>query len=137
MSGLPIIDLAPLAEGEKGLRRVAAEIGAACRDVGFFYVKNHGVDAELIAAAFAQSQQLFALPLEIKQSLAIQKIGGNRGYAALLHEALDPAQGPDLKEAFNIGLDLAPDDPELLAGVPFRALNAWPPLLSTTMTLDL
>ena len=128
MSALPVIDLSPLAEGEAGLRRVAAEIGLACRDVGFFYVKNHGVDAALIDAAFAQSEQLFALPLEVKQSLAIQKIGGNRGYAALLHEALDPAQGPDLKEAFNIGLDLAPDDPELLAGVPFRALNAWPPL---------
>ena len=33
-----------------------------------------------------------------------------------------------MKEAFNIGLDLAPDDPELLAGVPFRSLNAWPDL---------
>ena len=33
-----------------------------------------------------------------------------------------------MKEAFNIGLELAPDDPELLASKPFRALNAWPEL---------
>ena len=33
-----------------------------------------------------------------------------------------------MKEAFNIGLDLAPDDPELVAGKPFRSLNAWPEL---------
>ena len=33
-----------------------------------------------------------------------------------------------MKEAFNVGLDLAPDDPELLAKQPFRALNAWPNL---------
>jgi hypothetical protein len=37
------------------------------------------------------------------------------GYSGLLHEALDPKQGPDNKEAFNVGLDLRPDDPELLA----------------------
>ncbi len=41
-------------------------------------------------------------------------------------EALDPARGPDRKEAFNIGLDLAPDDPEVLAGKPFRGVNLWP-----------
>ena len=33
-----------------------------------------------------------------------------------------------MKEAFNVGLDLAPDDPELVAGKPFRSLNAWPDL---------
>ena len=33
-----------------------------------------------------------------------------------------------MKEAFNIGLDLAPDDLELMAGKPFRSLNAWPEL---------
>jgi hypothetical protein len=49
-------------------------------------------------------------------------------YSGLLHEALDPARGPDMKEAFNIGLDLAADDPELVAGKPFRSLNAWPEL---------
>ncbi len=31
-----------------------------------------------------------------------------------------------MKEAFNVGLELAADDPELLAGKPFRSLNAWP-----------
>ena len=32
----------------------------------------------------------------------------------------------DVKEAFNIGLDLAADDPELVARAPFRAANLWP-----------
>ncbi|MCP6280730.1 isopenicillin N synthase family oxygenase, partial [Klebsiella pneumoniae] len=27
---------------------------------------------------------------------------------------------------FNIGLDLASDDPEVLAGMPFRGVNLWP-----------
>jgi isopenicillin N synthase-like dioxygenase len=126
---LPIIDLGGSGESDgASLNRIVADVGAACRQVGFFYVVNHGVEAALIAEAFTQSHRLFGLPLVDKRALAIEKIGGNRGYSGLLHEALDPAQGPDMKEAFNIGLDLAPDDPELAAGKPFRSLNAWPEL---------
>ena len=132
---LPIIDLTPLGEGEAGLARVAAAIGAACRDVGFFYVVNHGVPRTLMDEAFATSRRFFALPLADKQAIAIDTVGGNRGYSALLREALDPTQGPDLKEAFNVGLDLASDDPELLAGKPFRALNAWPDVPGFRATL--
>ncbi len=124
---LPVIDLTGLAEGdEAALRRIAREIGEACRRIGFFYVVNHGIAA--IPAAFEQSARFFALPLPQKRALAIETIGGNRGYSGLLHEALDPTRGADMKEAFNVGLDLAPDDPELIAGVPFRSLNAWPDL---------
>ena len=78
---------------------------------------------QLIEEAFAQSRRFFALPLADKETIAIETLGGNRGYSGLMHEALDPARGPDLKEAFNVGFDLKPDDPELLAGKPFRSLN--------------
>jgi isopenicillin N synthase-like dioxygenase len=135
MNRLPIIDLAQSGESdEASLNRIAADVGAACRDVGFFYLVNHGVEAALIADAFTQSHRFFGLDLADKQALAIEKIGGNRGYSGLLHEALDPAHGPDVKEAFNIGLELAPGDPELLAGTPFRSLNAWPELLGFRKT---
>ena len=127
-SALPVIDLTPLAGGDARLNAVAAEIGAACRDVGFFYVVNHGVPRALMEEAFAQSRRLFALPFAEKQAIAIETVGGNRGYIGLRREALDPARGPDMKEAFNVGLDLLPDDPEVIAGKPFRAPNAWPDL---------
>jgi isopenicillin N synthase-like dioxygenase len=125
---LPVIDLSSWGDGDRALADVAARVGAACRDVGFFYVVNHGVGGDLMSEAFAQSKAFFALPFAEKQAIAIEKIGGNRGYSGLMHEALDPKQGPDMKEAFNVGLDLKPDDPDLLAGKPFRALNAWPDL---------
>jgi isopenicillin N synthase-like dioxygenase len=90
---LPIVDLALLREGdETSLTRIAAEVGAACRDVGFFYVVNRGVEAALIGGAFERSHAFFAMPLADKRRLAIEKIGGNRGYSGLLHEALDPAR---------------------------------------------
>ena len=125
MDRLPLVDLAGDSDGGS-LSRIVAEVGAACREIGFFYVVNHGVEVGLIAEAFTQSHRFFGLPLADKRRLAIEKIGGNRGYSGLLHEALDPARGPDMKEAFNVGLDLAAEDPELLAGKPFRSLNAWP-----------
>src|SRR6202041_527691 len=127
MDVLPIIDLGSSGGADgASLARIVAEVGAACRDVGFFYVVNHGIDPRLIAKAFTQSHDFFALPVADKRKLAIETIGGNRGYSGLLHEALDPARGPDMKEAFNVGFELAADDPELLAGAPFRSLNAWP-----------
>jgi isopenicillin N synthase-like dioxygenase len=132
---LPIIDLSSFGDDERALKDAAAQIGAACRDVGFFYVVGHGVGRDLMNEAFAQSKAFFARPLADKQRIAIETIGGNRGYSGLLHEALDPKQGPDNKEAFNVGLDLKPDDPELLAGRPFRALNAWPDLPGFRETL--
>ncbi|MGA8587615.1 MAG: 2-oxoglutarate and iron-dependent oxygenase domain-containing protein [Roseiarcus sp.] len=133
---LPILDLSSWREGDRvSLARIGGEVGAACRDVGFFYVVNHGVDRELIERAFAQSHRFFALPLAERQALAIETIGGNRGYSGRLREALDPGRGPDMKEAFNVGLEIAPDDPHLLSKQPFRSLNAWPSLPNFRETL--
>ena len=61
--------------------------------------------------AFAQSHRFFALPLADKEAIAIETVGGNRGYSGLMHEALNPSAGPDRKEAFNVGFDLAPTIP--------------------------
>jgi isopenicillin N synthase-like dioxygenase len=133
---LPVVDLASPGESDgDSVTRIANAVGVACRDVGFFFVVNHGVDKALIAEAFRQSRRFFALPMADKQALAIEKIGGNRGYSGLLHEALDPGRGPDMKEAFNVGFELQSDDPELLAGKPFRSLNAWPGLPNFRETL--
>src|SRR5271166_4618731 len=132
---LPIIDLSSWSGGGAAAAEVVKAIGAACRDVGFFYVVGHGVPTTLMDEAFAQSCRFFALPLAAKEAIAIETVGGNRGYSALMHEALDPSRGPDLKEAFNVGFELQPDDPEFLAGKPFRSLNAWPRLAGFRETM--
>ncbi len=124
LKSLPIVDLAGFA-GD-GFERAADEIAHACRTIGFFYVVNHSVPQALMREAFAQSAAFFAQPVAEKAELAIEKVGGNRGYSGLLHEALDPKRGGDYKEAFNIGLDLSPEDREIIARAPFRTLNVWP-----------
>lgn len=92
-------------------------------------LKNHPVPASLVADTFAQSDAFFALPEAQKAQLSISSNPHNRGWAAFGSESLDETSGQiDHKQAFNIGLDLAADDPEILRGDPFRGVNLWPDL---------
>src|ERR1700685_3763135 len=102
MEKLPAIDMRGFADG--GFERITAEISAACRTIGFFYVIDHGVPPELMRAAFEQSRAFFAQPLPAKAEFAAARVGGNRGYFGLLGEALDPKAGAGLEEAVKIGL---------------------------------
>jgi isopenicillin N synthase-like dioxygenase len=127
VSAIPVIDVAPLLNGSpEQARNVAKNLGAACRDVGFFYVAGHGIPPELIARVFKTSAAFFAAPASVREAASFSGPGDNRGYIKLGGETLDPGKPADVKEAFNIGLELAPDDPELLARAPFRAANLWP-----------
>lgn len=126
MTVLPVIDMSALSGFDaRAMAEVAARIGSACRDVGFFYITGHGVPAALSQAVFAKSAEFFAKDAQTK-ARTLYSPAGNRGYVPMKAEALDPSRPPDLKEAFNIGLDLPADDPELLADAMFRAANLWP-----------
>jgi isopenicillin N synthase-like dioxygenase len=127
---LPVIDVSALNSAILSERKsVATELGRACREIGFFYVVNHGIPESQREALFGASRTFFAQPVFEKDKLSIKRSPHNRGYVALEAERLDEsAAHSDYKEAFNIGLELAPDDPEVLAGRPFRGVNLWPAL---------
>ena len=123
---LDIIDVSGLKSGDAGaVARISAELGRACREVGFFYVRNHGIPDALLSGIFTSAQAFFASPRAEKDELSIARSPHNRGYAGLASESLDQVHA-DNKEAFNVGLDLSPDDPEVAAGKPFRGVNVWP-----------
>ena len=129
MDHIPVIDVSGLRSPELPDRqRVAAELGRACREVGFFYVVGHGIPDPIRAAVFEAARQVFALPDAAKDAVSIKRSPENRGYVGFGTERLDERAAADQKEAFNIGLDLSPDDPEVLAGVPLRGPNLWPDL---------
>lgn len=133
---IPIIDLTPLRTGgAAGLAATAEAIGQACRGLGFFYVAGHGVPEAARAAVFDAAHRFFALPEAAKRALSIERSPHNRGYVGLAGETLDPAIPADRKEAFNIGLDLGADDPEVVAGAPFRGVNQWPDLAGWRATM--
>lgn len=102
-----------------------AALGAAARGPGFLVLAHHDIPAALVADTFAAADRFFARPAA--QKAAVARNAANRGYVGHGTEALDDASGvKDRKEAFNIGLELGPDDPRM--GEPFRGQNLWPHL---------
>lgn len=122
-SEVPILDLAPLNAGEP-LDTLAEELDRACRQVGFFYVRNHGIPAPVLKGAFKASRRYFSIPLEDRLA-HVPRGSFKRGF--LPHEGR--ARGVFLKNTYEIGLDLPPDDPAIVAGLPMHAPNWWPPEL--------
>ena len=125
---VPLIDFSGMLSGTaEGKARVAEQIREACTNVGFFYVVNHGVPLDLIAAMFAQAPRFFGLPLEKKMQWHVKNSSHFLGYVAMRDENANPAVGKgDLHEAF----DYVPDDVHLgddfLAGDFRKAGNLWP-----------
>ena len=123
---LPLVDLCPLLAGEaSGRDAVAAQIGAACRGAGFFYVVGHGVDECLIQELVSLSREFFALSAEAKLRIRMAR-GGRawRGYFPVGGELT--AGRPDLKEGLYYGAELGPDHPRVRAGTPLFGPNLFP-----------
>jgi isopenicillin N synthase-like dioxygenase len=127
---IPVIDIGVLHDGTSAEKSaLAAKIGDVCRDLGFFYAVGHRISFALVENAFAMSRLFFALPSAEKEKVSIHASRHNRGYIRLGGETLDPGKPADLKEAMNIGLELAADDPEVMASKPFRGVNLWPDIV--------
>lgn len=120
---IPVIDISSVLDGS-GINRVADEIHAAATDIGFFYISHHGIDATLIDQAFAVAKEFFDLPVEAKETVAVDRT--QRGWMAKGMSRLQGAKTHDLKEVFFWGTEVAADDPDLLAGKPLVAMNRWP-----------
>jgi len=126
---LPIIDIAPLyASDEDGWHEVARQIDSACRDWGFFYIRNHPISAERIGQLKDAAEQFFALPVEQKLQIDITKSRHHRGYGAVATEQRDPGKPSDLKETFDMGFHMPADHPDVLAGKPLRGPTRHPDL---------
>ncbi|CAN0889283.1 Protein DMR6-LIKE OXYGENASE 2 [Linum grandiflorum] len=60
---IPVVDLQGLDDvGGPNRARIIEEIGAACRDYGFFQIKNHGISEPVIDAMLEVSRNFFHLP---------------------------------------------------------------------------
>lgn len=117
---IPLIDMGPFLEGsEAGRQKVASEIHQAAHEVGFTYLKNFGMSADLLEAGFAVAHSLFNSEEKFKVPYNPEE---NHGYTRMQGEALDPTKPADLKETFTCrDLGARPSGPEYWPNPQFEA----------------
>lgn len=128
-STLPVLDLAllelPTAEQAEHL----TELRETARDVGFFYLVNHGINAQLLQNVQSITRAFFALPQAEKQRVSMIHSPHFRGYNLAGVEYTREQR--DQREQFDIGaeraaLTLLPGDP---AWKRLQGPNLWPEAL--------
>lgn len=134
---MPVIDLSSLRSADKQERkRLANEIADSCSNLGFFYIKNHGVPQSAIDEMFAAAHEFCSLPLDQKMKLSMVDHENFLGYLPMLYMGNDPDIKGNRYESFFIQKQFSPDDPDVLAGKRLHAMNRWPeemPGLRTAM----
>ena len=121
-----MVDVSGLYAAELGVRQAAsALLGDAANNSGFFYVTGHRVPAALMEGLVGQARTFFALPMDEKMRWYIGKSEHHKGYVPEGEEVLYSGTR-DRKEAFDLGLDLPADDPEVQCGTPMLGPNVWP-----------
>ncbi|KAF3483550.1 oxidoreductase, 2OG-Fe(II) oxygenase family [Arthroderma uncinatum] len=116
MSHIPVVDFAPFREGSPADAKATGQvIFEAFRDVGFVYLKNHGVPQGVVDDAFSWSKKLFDLPQSEKEKAPHPPEGWwHRGYSGMGREKVtqmvfdkenlgELRKIPDVKESFDIG----------------------------------
>jgi len=116
------IPVVSLSENRKDL---AARIGEACRDFGFFYLIDHRVDVQLQRRLEDESRLFFSQDLQTKLEIRMAR-GGKawRGYFPVGGELTSGK--PDLKEGIYFGAELEPDHPLVKTDTPLHGANLFP-----------
>ena len=82
---IPIIDFSAMfGNDEKEKMKVGDAVREACTNVGFFYIKNHFVDKNIISNTFKEAESFFDASIEDKMEVNIENSETLRGYTALL-----------------------------------------------------
>ena len=133
---VPVIDIAPLRDGTNP-GAVGADLARAATEVGFLYVRNHGVDAALVERARRTAIEFFRLPEEAKRRAGTNQF--HHGYLKPGSTRMYDDARLDLKESFNWGIEFggerdgkldgksgAEPDTEASPANPLLGPNVWP-----------
>ena len=132
-SAVPVIDIAPFLAGGRGDKaRVAAQVDAACREIGFLVIAGHGVADAQVDALHRVTRAFFDLPHWEKLRVKMPP-DRYRGLMTVGSEdvaySMDEDEGaPDWRESFVSGPhDHAYDEYHYGAlGWRFFAASLWP-----------
>lgn len=124
MPSLPIVDVGPLVAGGDPVP-VARAIDRACREAGFFYLRGHGINADLSERVAREARIFFGRDDEAKAEIAMAR--GGRAWRGWFPVGGELTSGlPDAKEGIYFGAELGADDPRVLAGRPLHGPNLFP-----------
>ena len=129
MRSIPLVDLHASSTDPGVRRRAAADLYQALTTLGFAYIVGHGVAQSSLDAAFEASREFHASSQSLKDSIAINRF--HRGYmgmatSTIVTSSVAQVRRPNLSESLMLMHELAPDDPDFLAGRPMQGPNQWP-----------
>ncbi|WP_299998124.1 isopenicillin N synthase family oxygenase [uncultured Cedecea sp.] len=133
---LPILDLSQLKGTPTDRAAFLSQLRYAAREIGFFYLINHGISNELQQAVQQLSRLFFALSDDQKENVSMIHSPHFRGYNRAVSELTRGK--PDWREQFDIGAErpaLAFDE-NTPVWSRLQGPNLWPealPALKTTV----
>jgi isopenicillin N synthase-like dioxygenase len=126
---IPVIDLDRFHNGKTERAAFLAELRAAARQVGFFYLTGHGIEQGLLDDLMRSAREFFALPESDKLAVAMVNSPHFRGYTGL---ALERTRGlQDWREQIDIGAEqpALPHRADAPAWTRLQGPNQWPAAL--------
>ena len=126
---LPILDISRFDRGSGKRSTFLAELRAAARGPGFFYLTGHGIAPGLIGDLRRLARRFFALPEADKLAIAMVNSPHFRGYN---RAGLEHTRGrPDWREQIDIGPErqVARLEPDAPAWTRLQGPNQWPEAL--------
>ncbi len=118
---IPVIDITPLRNGSNA-KAVADALHAASKELGFIYIKGHGIAEESIQASRRCALEFFRNHTSDKKSVSVSD--KHRGWLAQGRAKMQTDVRADLKESFVWGYqDKSGNTPQ---DHPLRGANQWP-----------
>ncbi|KAL4249350.1 iron/ascorbate-dependent oxidoreductase family protein [Abortiporus biennis] len=127
---IPFIDLQEVDNPDPATRKALADaVRNACINVGFLYVKNHGIPEDTINKALEASKKFFSQTEDKKLEIDIRETPNFKGYTALMSSNNDPENAGDMHEGFEFGWEeLIPkeQDGKRANDGAMAGANVWP-----------
>ncbi|MEO1095695.1 MAG: 2-oxoglutarate and iron-dependent oxygenase domain-containing protein [Cyanobacteria bacterium J06638_28] len=120
---IPVLSLHDFQRGNVRQRQEFVNaLGNALASIGFFALTEHGIEPELVNAAYDSATAVFSLSPAIKARYEDMALKGQRGFTAFGREHAKDSPYPDLKEFWHIGRATA------------QPSNVWPAEVPTFQT---
>lgn len=103
---IPVVDMQDFYNPEKQ-DQFLTTLYEAMNQIGFFAVRNTGVDSRVVREAYAQAEQFFKKDIDFKMKCFVKEKHGQRGFVP--SESAKGNRAKDFKEFYHMGRELPLD----------------------------